>query len=625
MEASLTFSELLAEAIGSPEPGALNFTALQQLLQAIVRKLDIENEAVDAPHEQPAPEQEKDESRSGKESTENETVDQPQRYASREQPAPEEEKDENQPKEGGSIERFEESEAYQQLLVSVSELREVVEELKSQVLEQKRISDVVLPTIEQLEQFHSQRSSSLHPANENSPDFLSIATRLDTIDETIGRLTALANDTVLEYSRMEKSLQPYLDGGELAIIRGQLDNVNQLLKVHFPGFRSHCSSISVLRPSRPSTVNEVVPVDFYQHPAPNSLKASMPRRSTITHQPAPDVGKELDTIRAVLTSLIARLPLPESESDTSVAASNNSLELAATSIRAVWPREIEELLHSNDERITALESAQAKHDRRVDEIEKRATAFDETIERLSMGLESCRESIADRTRTLEEMFEKKVNHLDERCSREQLETTARISELEHQVENRVDFEHFRTRLPRETFHQAIEELHRQMDVRVEQFMGDLHLIWSQLDATSTGMQGKCDKDELERMESRLRRRLTYVQLMVKNIEGTIRHNVEAAGTKVRLGPDTLRCVSCNHEATMQALAELVPTGKAFQTVEKEREQRIKQLNKLASTIALQQTVNGTTDTGKPKKKATVKANMVPPKDLAYKVHIKKRL
>ncbi|KFB35200.1 hypothetical protein ZHAS_00001197 [Anopheles sinensis] len=593
MESSRTCSELLSEAIGTPEPGALNFTALQQLLQAVLRKLDIENVTIEhiensPSHNESSTERERDDSQFEKE----------------------------------TVEKFEESEAYQLLLARVNELEEVLQGLKGEVLDQKRISSAVLPTIEQLEQFQSGRSSPLHPEHGSALDLLSHTARLDTIDETIGRLTALANDSVLEYSRIEKSLFPYLDGGELAIIRGQLDNINQLLKTHFPGYRSHCSSVSVLRTSRPSNLGDTVPIDFYQYPAPNSIKSRISRRTTIQNQPVPDYGKELDTIRTVLMGLIARLPMSESsDSDTAEAPSNHSLELAANNIRMVWPREIEELFASNDERIEALESSLTKIDKQVESIENRSVSLDETIEQLSLSLESSRKTIDSRLVELEGRLEKKLQNLDERNNREQFETTARINELEHQVENRVDFAHFRTRLGKETFHRTIEELYHRIDNRVEQFTAELKLIWSQFKDSSSEMRGKCGKDELESLETRTRRRLTHLQLLVGNLQRTIRKSVEAAGTKVRLGPDNLRCVSCNHEATMNMLAELIPTGKAVRAVENERERRIKQLNKLVTKITTENARRETTfDVNKLTKKSTKKADMVAPPNLAYKVH-----
>uniref|UniRef100_A0A182QNS9 DUF4795 domain-containing protein n=1 Tax=Anopheles farauti TaxID=69004 RepID=A0A182QNS9_9DIPT len=608
-----TCAELLVAAFGTPESGDLNFTALRQLLMVILRKLDLENVLVDqilndsvrqqspsVPIEK-SPESELESTTSSGEQLSDAGC------ALAEEP----------------VIAFEESEAYKNLLMRSSQIETTVEDLKGQLVEQAKISKAILPTIEEFEQFRGNRSSCLQSvSSDTSVDYLSIAARLDKIDETIGKLAAMANDTVLEYARLEKTIHPYLDGGELTIMRAQLDNINHLLKSNFPGYRVHCSSLGILKPSRPSTLDDAVPIDFYQHPAPSTLKSLVPRRSTIKLPPEPDVEKELETIRTVLAGLIARLPLPaepEIESENSSQSVTSAFELSAESIRAIWPRGFEELLRSNHERLEALEQASDEQRKFLDGVAANCDANAVVASDLKTMVENFRSITCGDIRSLEQEHGALLNNLDERCSRGKAETNARLDELSQQLENRVDYEHFRTRVSKETFTKTIEELHGEIEVRAKDFTTELEAIVTHLNVLSSMLETKFDKEALVQLETRLRRRFNHLHLMMGNVRCALRSSIEAAGTKIQLGPEALRCVSCNHATAMRTMEELIPTGKALLTAEQRRESRIKRLNRMARQIV---TMDREKIPTPPVKQggSTTKAKMTPPAQLVYKVH-----
>uniref|UniRef100_A0A8W7PA40 DUF4795 domain-containing protein n=1 Tax=Anopheles coluzzii TaxID=1518534 RepID=A0A8W7PA40_ANOCL len=611
-----TCSELLAEAFGDPEPGSLNFTSLQQLLQALLTRLNLQNVPVDQvgrdlpkPTAAAAAEQtDPVESPVSEVPSAQTPTDEEDRLPALEQAAPE------------PIVRFEDTEAYHQLLAAIEQLQDDHAVLKGQLQEQTKVNKAILPSAEQLEEFSRSRISCLQSTADIPLDFLTLAARLDKIDESIGKLTALANDTVLEYARLEKSVLPYLDGGELIVMRAQLDNINQLLKAHYPSFRAHCSTVSILQRARPVSLDAAVPIDFYQHSVPSTVKSLVPRRSTIKHQPGPDLEKELDAIRGVLTSLVARLPLPEQESclDVSHPLSSTSLELSADNLRAIWPRELDELLRSCNERIEVLEKTSQQQAQQLDSIATDCTAASEAHDDLRVMFEYFRESISSDVRSLELEFTEKFLSLVDRLRVEQTETSDRLDLLDQQMENRVEYEHFRTRLSKETFAKTIGELQGQIDTRVEHFSNELERLTNHLKYVSTGMLSKPDKAELERLESRMRHRLNFIHLVLGNIRSTLRNNVEAAGAKIRLGPEPLRCVSCNHETTMRALEELIPTGKSLRCAEKQHQQRVRLLNKMALRIAGDHAAKHPKPAPKPKQGTTAKANMQKPEELAYK-------
>uniref|UniRef100_A0A182SSV7 DUF4795 domain-containing protein n=1 Tax=Anopheles maculatus TaxID=74869 RepID=A0A182SSV7_9DIPT len=611
---SPTCSELLTEAFGAPEPGDLKFTPLQQLLQAILAKLNLE----DVPFDQVQSFLPQTDTSSVQTDTSpaSELTTHPVGEAS--VLAPEQQICE-------PVIRFEDTAAYQELLSNITNFQNTVEDLKQQLGEQTKINKAILPTVEQLDRFSRSRDSSLHSTADTPLDYLSLAARLDKIDESIGKLTSMANDTVLEYSRLEKSVLPYLGGGELAVMRAQLDNINQLLKANFPGFRAHCSSVSLLKTAATFSMDSAVPIDFYQHPVPSSIKSLVPRRSTIKCLPEQDLEKELDTIRNLLASVIARLPLPELEvsSEDSPTVSCRSLEVSADTIRAIWPREFEELLRSCNERIEALEKSLEEQAKQSDTIAGKCAHCVQATEDLEIMFANFRQTVTAELQDLNQDLKNKLDVLVERVDMEQIETETHFDLLDQQMEDRVEYKHFQTRLSKDQFTKTIEQLETNINAQIDHFSTLIQRIESRLKILHTDIQTKPDKCKLDRLESKMRNRFNFFHLVIDNLRHTLRKNVEAAGTKIQLGAEPLRCVSCNHDATMRQLQDVIPTGTALRRcAEKQHKQRIKQLNELVSRIAPGSAANKFTTSllKDPKQGSTVKAKMVQPDELAYVVH-----
>uniref|UniRef100_A0A182LRA9 DUF4795 domain-containing protein n=1 Tax=Anopheles culicifacies TaxID=139723 RepID=A0A182LRA9_9DIPT len=612
---SPTCSELLEEAFGTPVAGDLKFTPLQQLLKVILSKLNLEDVPVDQVQSCSAQ----------TESSSVQTETSPTLELTELSPVTDSVllEDQTIPELVGV--RFEDTETYQELLSSISKLQGIVEGLQTQLGEQSKISNAILPTPEQLDEFSRSRTSALQSTVDTPLDYLSLAVRLDKIDESIGKLTSMANDTVLEYSRLEKSIMPYLSGGELMIMRAQLDNVNQLLKEHFPGFRAHCSTVSMLKTSRHFSMEGTVPIDFYQHPVPSTVKSLVPRRSTIKHQPEPDLEKELDTIRGVLMSVIARLPLPEvdSVSEGAPQASSTSLELTADTIRTIWPREFEELLRSCQERFETLEKSLEEQQKRSNSIADKCDKFAQVTDDLERVFANFRQAVTAEMQTLELEFKNKLTELVERVDVEQMETETHLDLLDEQMEDRVEYKHFQTRLSKEQFTKTIEQLEAHINGQVDHFSALIQCIETRLKTLNTNMSTKLDTSKLTRLEFKLNNRFNYMHLLVDNIRKMLRNNTEAAGTKIQLGTVPIRCVSCNHETTMRKVQDLVPTGISLRKyAQKQQQERIKDLNRLVPRIAPESAATSSTASHpKQKQGSTAKAKMVQPEKLAYVVHI----
>uniref|UniRef100_A0A182S1Z4 DUF4795 domain-containing protein n=1 Tax=Anopheles funestus TaxID=62324 RepID=A0A182S1Z4_ANOFN len=606
-----TCSELLAEAFGTPVQGDLKFTPLQQLLQAILGKLNLEDVPVDQVQSCSLPANTS--SVESKTSSIQEITESPTDY---DESFVVQEKPTNTPV---PVMRFEDTEAYQELIAKITKLQNIVEGLQSECGKQSEIHKAILPTVEELDQFSRSRTSSLQSTVDTPLDYLSFAARLDKIDESIGKLTSMANDTVLEYSRLEKSILPFLGGGEVTIMRAQLDNVNQLLKAHFPDFRAHCSSVSVLKTSKHFSMDGTVPVDFYQHPVPSTVKSLVPRRSTIKHQPEPDLEKELDTIRSALVSLIARLPLPEqdSASEVSAEASIASLELTPGTIQAIWPREYEE-------RIEALEKSVEVQSKLSESLASKCNKFPETTGELEFRLESVHQTVTAEMKALELDFNSKLTTLVERVDVEQMEMVTHLDLLDQQMEDRVEYKHFQTRLSKEQFTKTIEQLETHINTQIDHFSTLMQCIENRLKKLNTDMETKTDSIKLERLEVKLRNRFNFMHLLIDNIRTALRKTSEAAGTKISLGAVPLRCISCNHETTMRKVQDLIPTGLSLRKyAQKQQQERITQLNQLVTRFAPESAATGSTAAySKQKQGSTTKAEMVQPKEkLAYVVHV----
>ncbi|XP_050090626.1 uncharacterized protein LOC126574458 [Anopheles aquasalis] len=483
-----------------------------------------------------------------------------------------------------------------------------------------------MPTVEQLEEYRGSRTSSLHPGHENAIDYLSLVSRFDKIDETIGNLTSLAHDTVLEYARIEKSILPLLEGDVLANIHAQLDTIHQQLKAQCPEYKPQRRSVTrSSKSSRPDVAPS--PIDFYQHTVPSSVKALVPRRSTLAELPKKEdlLKQELDGIRTILLGLVSGLKFPETnelEPLTTRSRSSTFEVTKAESLRALWPQALEEVLTSNQERIDTLEGKQNDLQRQIETLTERDHSTDDSLKQLTGALQKHEAKIQDELHALRANFSDQALNLAEELRELKQQTQTRLETIDHELERRVEFDHFRTRVSQDQFHTAIEQLHEEIDREVEFFSDELQRIWGLLQNLGASMADKCDRDAVELLETRIRRSLTYTQLMVTKLRGVLAGSIQAAGTKRPLQPlDALRCLSCNHAATMHSLEQLVPTGKELLTAAQKREQRISRLKTMAKREMAKDAPPKTNGIPViPVQGATTRADMERPDQLAYNIH-----
>uniref|UniRef100_A0A182FVU7 DUF4795 domain-containing protein n=1 Tax=Anopheles albimanus TaxID=7167 RepID=A0A182FVU7_ANOAL len=594
MEETCSCSELLAAAFGSPEPGVISISSLRQLLLVMLNKIE-DNQTIEHSAE-----------------------------ASHTEEQPEESKEMKQP-----AERFEDTEAYRELIRKIDQLETAQHTLTVRLLAEQRVSGTIMPTVEQLEEYRSSRTqSTLHPGHENAIDYLTLVSRLDKIDETIGNLTSLANDTVLEYARIEKSILPLLEGDVLGNIHAQLDTIHQQLKAQCPDYRpqrrSLSSAVRSSRSSRPMDGGPSIPIDFYQHAVPSSLKALVPRRSTLAELPSKEdlLQQELDGIKTILLSLISGLPLPgTADQALTISSTSSALDVTTENLRALWPRALEEMLTANQDRIEALEEKQNDLERCLNAKTERDRSTDGSLKQLTSALQDHELKVQNQLHELRANFSDQALHLESQLQELKQQTDTHLQTIDHELERRVQFEHFRTRVSLDQFNTAIEQLHEEIDREVEFFSDELQRIWGLLQSLSTSVADKCERDSVELMETRLRRSLTHTQLMMTKLKGLLAGSIQAAGTKRHLQPDGLRCLSCNHAAMMQSLEQLVPTGKELFTAELKREQRISRLKGMAKReMAKEQRSKTIGIPVIPVQGATTRPDMERPDQLAYTVH-----
>nr|XP_029727595.1 uncharacterized protein LOC115265790 [Aedes albopictus] len=555
MTYDLSLPKLVDLAIGTPEVGTLDLTALHSLLHIIVRKLGCQktqvlllpdhkeriNWLIESLDENPSLSVTVEQQDGGDE------VFQVMKYV-------------NIPE---HVEQRSES------ISNSSEVQDFSERLSN-------LESVVsiLPSPEELERYQSSRES-LKP--EESVDFLNMAARLDTIEVSLGKLTALANDLLLEFARMEKMVLPYLEGGDIAVLKTQIDNINYLLTTQFPGFCSRRPS-DPQRASKRLTIN-ALPEDFYTRGIPTiaQLPSTSTKRASSRLQsiaPSDQLEKEVECIKSVLNGLIGMLPLPDASgselvltnSEVSCEESQSTMrpnfhQKAASAIinlRSVQ-KEIDEIFLEKEERLVALETA---HKEVLDlgaKLQETIDAIREQFETLENKLDLIKEELAmnleDRRKILQDQLDKLSQDVDYLNT----DTVGRVIQLEMQIEDRPDFALFRTRVSLEQFEIQLAIIKQSIeDCKLEFDRNDL---LQRIDSLVLKLCEKVDRRELSTLETKTNKKLSLLQLRLNKFL-TLQESIEAAGTKLKFSGN-FTCISCDHEATTKALANLVPQSKAI--------------------------------------------------------------
>lgn len=557
MTYDLTLAKLVDLAIGTPEVGTFDLTALHSLLHIIVHKLGCQKSQVELLPDH-----------KGRLDWLIESL------------------DEN-PSVNVAVEQRDGDEVFQVLKFEIQE-QEQVEQSTESVSNSSDMQDIsqrlstlesvvsVLPSPEKLQRYQSSRES-LKP--EESVDFLNMASRLDTIEVSLGKLTSLANDLLLEFARLEKMVLPYLEGGDIAVMKTQIDNINHLLTTQFPGFCSRRSS-DPQRASKRLTIN-ALPEDFYTRGVPTiaQLPTTATKRTNSRFQSmmVPDqLEKEVECIKSVLNGLIGMLPLPDA-SGSELVLSNSEISCdesqpamrtnfhqkaasAIINLRSVQ-KEIDEIFLEKEERLVALETAHKEVLDLGSKLQETSDTIREQFDVLESKLEQMREelvlNIEDRYKSLEIKLEK----LSENVEYLNNDTVGRVIQLEMQIEDRPDFALFRTRVSLETFETELAILKQCMeDFKLEFDRNDL---LQRIDAVALQLCEKVDHKELSTLEMKTNKKLSLLQLRLNKFLA-LQESIEAAGTKLKLSGN-FKCISCDHEATAKALAEVAPQSNPFRS------------------------------------------------------------
>ncbi|KAL1398011.1 hypothetical protein pipiens_009297 [Culex pipiens pipiens] len=558
MTVDVSLAKLVDLAIGTPDEGNVDFSTLHTLLHIIVRKLGSQRSSVELP-----PDQQLEalllrslEKASSVQVTVQER-DGRELFQVRNRSAEDDEEDEPKLSHRSSLSS-----------VEIEDINQKLEDLERKVS--------ILPSEQDVEQYCSRRES-LNP--ESPLDYLSLASRLDTIEVSLGKLTATMSDVMMEFTRLEKLVLPYLDGGDIAVLKMQVENISRLLSDHFPGFRSRQPS-DRQSGSRRLTI-ETLPVDFYSQGIPSIAQIANARRSfmrsPVTQSSAsiqlPDhLEREIEAIRGVLNSLIGVLPLAEESqsSELILSKSDEACDESQTTVKANFhqkaasaiinlrfvQKEIDELFQEKEERLAIIERTQ-----------KDAAELMETLQTCVEKLKEQFTSLNDHVEQFEAEYEKKfddfqtdindhIKNLMSDVGYLKNDTVERVLQLEFQIEDRVDFELFKTRVPLQQFQMTIADIGRalkQHDEKLEESKASLLQLIHDL---TPEIQVKVDRTELSTLERNVSKKLNLLQLRLTKFL-KLQESIAAAGTKLKLS-GALKCISCDHEATMNALDDIVP-------------------------------------------------------------------
>uniref|UniRef100_A0A1Q3G018 DUF4795 domain-containing protein n=1 Tax=Culex tarsalis TaxID=7177 RepID=A0A1Q3G018_CULTA len=560
MTVDVSLSKLVDLAIGTPDDGSVDFSTLHTLLHIIVRKLGSQRSSVELPPDQQQQLEPLLLRSSERTSSVQVTVhERDGRESFRVRSHSSEEVEEDEPK---SSHRSSLSS------VEIEDINQKLEDLERKVS--------ILPSELDVEQYCSRRES-LNP--ESPLDYLSLASRLDTIEVSLGKLTATMSDVMMEFTRLEKLVLPYLDGGDIAVLKMQVENISRLLADHFPGFRSRQPS-DRQSGSRRLTI-ETLPVDFYSQGIPSIAQIANARRSfmrsPVTQSSAsiqiPDhLEREIEAIRGVLNSLIGVLPLAEEsqsselilsksdeacdESETTVKANFHQKAASAIINLRFVQKEIDELFQEKEERLAIIERSQ------------RDAA--ELMETLQTSMEKLKEQftlLQEHAERFENEFQKKfedfqteindhIKNLIDDVSYLKNDTVERVLQLEFQIEDRVDFELFKTRVPLQQFQMTISDIGRALKQHDEKLEASKANLLQLIHDLTPEIQAKVDRAELSSLERNVSKKLNLLQLRLTKFL-KLQESIAAAGTKLKLS-GALKCISCDHDSTMNALDDIVP-------------------------------------------------------------------
>ncbi|XP_065074496.1 uncharacterized protein LOC135698447 [Ochlerotatus camptorhynchus] len=543
MTYDLSLAKLVDLAIGTPETGSIDLTVLHSLLHIIVRKLGCQTSHVDL-----LPEHRKNLGVF----IESSEVD-PSLSVTVEQRGENElfhviPYDKN-------LEKKDESTGES---ISVDDSQDISQRLETL---ESRVS--ILPSDEELKLYQTSRES-LKP---NEPvDFLNLASRLDKMEISLGKLTALANDVLVEFRCLEIKVLPFLDSGDITVMQTQIHNMNHLLVEHFPGFCSRRSSTEPHRGSQRLSI-DTLPMDFYTKGVPTI--AALARRPPSNQRFPSQLEKEIACIKSVLNDLIELLPLPDASGsemlltlselscdESQPAMKTNFHQKAASAIiniRSVQ-QEIDDLFMEKEEQLNALEVSQKvvvesnrKMQETVDFIKER---FDDIEIKLDQIRDSCVKNLDDYRNSLKGPLEK----LTEDVKYQGNNISQRVFVLERQMDDRVDYDMFETRVSIEKFETAVATINQTL----QDDDGKLAILKNQLSSWIAQLCEKVDRKELSALEIKVNKKLSLLQLHLNRFQ-----KLDAAGTKLS---GTIKCISCDNEATMKAETNaVVPIPKLFRS------------------------------------------------------------
>ncbi|XP_062549762.1 uncharacterized protein LOC134214399 [Armigeres subalbatus] len=449
----------------------------------------------------------------------------------------------------------------------------------------QRLSDLesvvsVLPNPEELRRYQSSRES-LKP--EETVDFLNVASRLDTIEISLGRLTTLANDLLLEFARMEKMVLPYLEGGDIAVMKTQIDNIIHLLTTQFPGFCSR-RSVDPQRASKRLTIN-ALPEDFYTRGVPTiaQLPATSSQRNnsrfsairnSVSTAASEQLEKEIEGIKSVLNGLIGMLPLPDA-SGSELVLSNSEISCeesqpamrtnfhqkaasAIINLRSVQ-KEIDEIFLEKEERLVALETAHREVLDLGSKLQETINAMRENFEALESKLNLLKDECMVNMEEHFNIFGNELEKLTQDVEYLKSDTVGRVIGLEMQMEDRPDFSFFRTRVSLEKFETEIAIVKQSVEICKREF--NKEELLEEMELLAAKLCEKVDRKELHTLEVKTNKKLLLLQSRLNKFLA-LQESIAAAGTKLKLSGN-FKCISCDHEATMTAIDEVVPQTKPF--------------------------------------------------------------
>lgn len=652
MTADISLPKLVDLAIGTPDCGSVDFGTLHTLLHIIVRKLGSHKSHVELspdhrkqldPLISSLPQDPEIRVSIGqRDGHELFKVCEFREESFLEQDAPDDEQEEETPSPASKRDTTPSS-----IRLSTDGIQDITYKLEE--LEERTAS--ILPTSEDFQRYLASRET-LKP--DEPVDFISLAARVDTIEMSLGKLMSTIDGIMFEFTRLEQLVLPYLDSGDITALKTQVHNISHLLAENFPGFRSRQPSerMSAIR----RLTIERLPTDFYKRGVPSieaitesdfrhSRRMSPRYRRSLRTSQDSELEREIEGIKSVLNGLIGMLPLSPSGSELVATRSDlyceesseklpqaNFHQKAADAIinlRTVQ-KEIDELFLEKEERLVYLEriqkesmDLQSKLKDTLDELQRQFVEVREGFELFGMDSEKKFNDFKDELDAQMRLVKKDVDYLKN-------DAVQRIMQLEFDVGDRVDFELFKTRVPMHLFEVTIAEISDSLESCKKSLKKYSASVTDQQSELIRSLQTKVDQKEFSSFQRSLTKRMGLLQLRLNKLL-KIQETIDAAGTKFKSsGP--LKCISCDHEATMTALEDIIPKNRLPQKsypfvvdggFEYQKTRCSGGLHTLVKKRAFfPKSCEGRRLVGHIKKQALeFKLTAVPPEDPAYKIHM----